>query len=158
MTRFSYILNDSADTVERKNHDYGSSFANIRDKYGPIAFHVRIADKLARITQLNKSEAKVDESILDTLQDIIGYCTLEIAYCTGEGFRNILGWELVEDACKAYDTYKDKRVAYGTEVYKSWLDSSWGMYENFNNPEYLYTMIKDTAMEIVYREEVNERG
>jgi uncharacterized protein (UPF0335 family) len=149
MSRFNQILTDAADLVERKNHDYQGSYKTIRDKYGPVGFHVRIADKLARIEQLNKAEAKVDESILDTLRDIIGYCTVEINYVTGKPFKCITEIDVTPHA---WELYKVDR-SYGTQAFKRWIDASWEMYEKYGNPEYLYTMIKDTAFEIMYREE-----
>lgn len=81
MSKFKEILQPIAELLERKNTDYGNSFDRIRDKRGPVAFYLRIEDKLNRLERLDSASALVtDESIDDTLQDIIGYCTLEINY------------------------------------------------------------------------------
>lgn len=78
---FDVILGQIANLLEKKNHDYGDSYTVLRDKYGPVAFYVRIADKLNRIEQLDRSDQLVDnESIIDTLRDMIGYATLELRY------------------------------------------------------------------------------
>ena len=67
--------------VERKNHDYDNSFDKTMDKYGDTAYFLRIEDKLNRLINLSKKEAKVnDEKVEDTLKDIIGYTLLMIKY------------------------------------------------------------------------------
>ncbi|SPF51165.1 conserved hypothetical protein [Candidatus Desulfosporosinus infrequens] len=79
--KFSEILNPIADLIERKNTDYGNSYDQLRDKYGPVGFYIRISDKLNRIEQLDNNPAQVkDEAIEDTIRDIIGYATLELNY------------------------------------------------------------------------------
>lgn len=81
MSRFNDILQPIGELLTRKNTDYGSSYYDLRDKYGPVGFYVRLADKMARIEQLDKAGAQVkEESVIDTLSDIIGYATLEIDY------------------------------------------------------------------------------
>lgn len=81
MNKYAEILNPIAELIQRKNTDYGDSFSQLRKKYGPVGFHIRIADKLNRIEQLDKSEALVNgEAVEDTISDIIGYCTLELQY------------------------------------------------------------------------------
>ena len=63
---------------ERKNHDYGGSFANLRREI-PQAILVRIYDKYSRLkTLLNGTGPKVDESIEDTLKDLANYCIMEL--------------------------------------------------------------------------------
>lgn len=71
-----------AKLVERKNNDYGNSFAKTMDEYGSSAYFIRIEDKLNRLKHLLSSESKalVNESIEDTLSDIIGYTLLMIDY------------------------------------------------------------------------------
>ena len=67
--------------VEKKNHDYDNSFDKTMDKYGDTAYFLRIEDKLNRLINLSKKEAKVnDEKVEDTLKDIIGYTLLMIKY------------------------------------------------------------------------------
>jgi hypothetical protein len=65
----------------RKNNDYGSSYFELRDEYGYVAFLVRLADKFARLKHLAENKpAFEDESVEDTLKDIVGYCLLELYY------------------------------------------------------------------------------
>lgn len=75
------IALEIAELVERKNHDYDNSFDKTMDKYGDTAYFLRIEDKLNRLINLSKKEAKVnDEKVEDTLKDIIGYTLLMIKY------------------------------------------------------------------------------
>lgn len=67
----------------KKNHDYGNSFGNQLAKHGPIVFKIRMEDKISRLCTLLTTDAQVkDESIEDTLRDIIGYCILFIHHYT----------------------------------------------------------------------------
>lgn len=64
---------------EAKNHDYGDSFARVREQY-PQSINIRLWDKLLRLDQLNSGvEAEVkDEKIEDTLMDMANYCIMEL--------------------------------------------------------------------------------
>lgn len=74
-------LQPIAALLARKNRDYGNSYALLRGEYGSVAFHLRLADKLNRLKQVDGSGALVsDESAIDTIRDIIGYCALELVY------------------------------------------------------------------------------
>lgn len=76
------IAGQIAEMVERKNKDYGNSFDKTLLEYGMTAFFLRIEDKLSRLKSLNKSNSEplIDESIEDTLKDIIGYTLLMINF------------------------------------------------------------------------------
>ena len=75
------IALEIAQLVEKKNHDYDNSFDKTMDKYGDTAYFLRIEDKLNRLINLSKKEAKVnDEKVEDTLKDIIGYTLLMLKY------------------------------------------------------------------------------
>ena len=75
------IALEIAQLVEKKNHDYDNSFDKTMDKYGDTAYFLRIEDKLNRLINLSKKEAKVnDEKVEDTLKDIIGYTLLMLNY------------------------------------------------------------------------------
>lgn len=65
----------AADLLERKQSDYGS--ANIM-RFGLDGLKVRLWDKIARYNNLTRQDAADvrNESIEDTLKDIVGYCTL----------------------------------------------------------------------------------
>lgn len=81
MNDFLEILKPVADLLQRKNTDYGSSYDELRDEFGELAFIIRLSDKLARLKTLVKQDAKIkSESKQDTIKDIIGYCTLELRY------------------------------------------------------------------------------
>lgn len=74
-TSIDSILDESFNLGVSKNNDYGSE--NIL-KFGIIGIIVRLGDKIARYKNLstNKAEQKVkDESLKDTLMDIINYAT-----------------------------------------------------------------------------------
>ena len=76
---FREITTRMAEVYRAKNHDYGNSFAKLREKY-PISILIRLADKLNRLdTLLMGDAAKVkDESIDDTLLDLANYAVMEL--------------------------------------------------------------------------------
>ena len=81
MNEFMAILAPVAELLQRKNADYGDSYNETRREFGPVAILMRLNDKFARLKTLTNQKAQVDdESIEDTLEDIIGYCTLELRY------------------------------------------------------------------------------
>ena len=78
---FNTLLDQIKDTHEKKNHDYGNSFAKSMDEFGMLAAAIRLSDKLNRFKSLIKSEAQVkDESIEDTLLDMAAYAIITIEY------------------------------------------------------------------------------
>jgi len=81
---FLVELQPIAALLVKKNKDYGNSYAKLRDGYGTVAFHIRLADKLSRLKQVDGNGTLVlDESAIDTIRDIIGYCALELVYRKG---------------------------------------------------------------------------
>lgn len=75
------IAIEVAELVEKKNRDYGNSFDKTLEEYGDTAYFLRIEDKLSRLKSLSKKDApEINESIEDTLKDIIGYTLLMINY------------------------------------------------------------------------------
>lgn len=76
------ICDNLAKTLIDKNSDYGNSFDKTMDEYGAVALIVRLEDKFNRLKNLSaNNEVKVkDESLLDTIQDIAGYCVLALNY------------------------------------------------------------------------------
>ena len=72
----TYLLTSSEilNTVIKKQRDYGHK--NIA-KFGITGLVIRVHDKVARVENLMKKEkyvnAVLDETMLDTLMDIIGY-------------------------------------------------------------------------------------
>ena len=76
---FREITIKMADVYAAKNHDYGNSFARLRERY-PISILIRLFDKLNRLETLLTDECvKVkDESIEDTLLDLANYAIMEL--------------------------------------------------------------------------------
>lgn len=81
---FNTLLDQIKDTHEKKNHDYGNSFAKSMDEFGMPAAATRLSDKLNRFKSLIKSEAQIkDESIEDTLLDMAAYAIMTVEYIRG---------------------------------------------------------------------------
>lgn len=77
---FDAITNELKDTYIKKNHDYGNSFDKSIDKFGLTAAVVRMNDKMERLGSLMNKDAKVDESIRDTVMDLANYCIMTAMY------------------------------------------------------------------------------
>lgn len=75
-TAFNTIANELTALYQRKNADYGNSFADTWRKLGPVSGITRISDKFNRLCNLmatkDKQQVK-DESIEDTLSDLACY-------------------------------------------------------------------------------------
>ena len=79
MTTFKDILNKMYEIYERKNADYGNSFAKSYEEFGLVSPVIRLSDKVERLKTLCNKEAQVqDESIIDTLIDIAVYAVLTV--------------------------------------------------------------------------------
>lgn len=76
----SRICDELTALYERKNHDYGDSFAKSFTEYGMAMPCIRLEDKLNRLKALTRSnEQKVsDESIDDTLMDLANYAIMTL--------------------------------------------------------------------------------
>ena len=59
----------------RKQHDYGHN--NITN-FGIIGVAIRICDKIARIDNLSKRNQPINESLVDSYIDIVGYAMISI--------------------------------------------------------------------------------
>ena len=72
------IAKEIGELVEKKDKDYNSAFSKTLKEYGNVAYFLRIDDKLNRLKNLmlNNTNAEVNESVEDTLKDIIGYTLL----------------------------------------------------------------------------------
>lgn len=73
------ICNKLNETYENKNHDYGDSFSELRERF-PNAILVRLFDKYMRLESLlsGKNQKVIEESIYDTLLDMANYCIMEL--------------------------------------------------------------------------------
>lgn len=80
---FTLLATQMTETYKRKNADYGDSFSQSVDKYGPLAAHIRMNDKINRLKSLvlRKQTAQVnDESIADTFLDLACYAIMLLVY------------------------------------------------------------------------------
>lgn len=67
---------DIVTKVEQKDNDYGSAFAKGVEEFGWYEYLVALGHKYRRIKALtieNKEQQVKDESVKDTITDIIGY-------------------------------------------------------------------------------------
>lgn len=77
------LAKQMSDTYRKKNADYGDSFSASIDRYGSLAAHVRMSDKINRLQSLvvRKQTAQVkDESIADTFLDLACYAVMRLVY------------------------------------------------------------------------------
>lgn len=72
------IANEIGQLVEKKDKDYNSAFSKTLKEYGDVAYFLRIDDKLNRLKSLllRSKDAEINESVEDTLKDIVGYTLL----------------------------------------------------------------------------------
>lgn len=71
------ILDEVIEIILRKNADYGDAW----QRHGVAGVLVRLSDKSLRLQNLEGREALVvDESVTDTLIDIVGYAALGLLH------------------------------------------------------------------------------
>lgn len=90
------IALDVVELVEKKDHDYNHAFRKSYEEYGMAAYCIRIQDKINRVKALgiDKKEQLVDnESIKDTVTDIMGYSLLMLCILEAEEEESILRME-----------------------------------------------------------------
>lgn len=78
---FNEIIHTMLDTYERKNKDYGNSFALTYAEYGDVMSAIRLEDKLRRFKQLTTKSVTQqvnDESVDDTLLDLANYAVMTL--------------------------------------------------------------------------------
>jgi len=78
--KFSEILLEMRETYEKKNSDYGNSFAETIQEFGFIPAVARINDKVKRMKNIVKGQKMniKNESLRDTILDTSVYCILTI--------------------------------------------------------------------------------
>jgi len=76
--RLSHIVEEIANLVAEKNHDYGDAWQT----FGCFTALIRINDKLLRVKNLSdgKPALVVGENIVDNLHDVIGYAALALMW------------------------------------------------------------------------------
>lgn len=73
------IISEIHNTYKIKNADYGNSFGEQYQEHGLLSAVIRLDDKMRRLKQLNKQEAKVkNESIRDTVLDLANYAIMTV--------------------------------------------------------------------------------
>lgn len=77
---FTALTRETAQTYEAKNADYGNSFDKSLDKRGLVAALVRMEDKMNRLDSLVDKEARVEESMRDTLMDLANYAVMTVRW------------------------------------------------------------------------------
>lgn len=90
------IALDVVELVEKKDHDYNHAFRKSYKEYGMAAYCIRIQDKINRVKALgiDKKEQQVDnESIKDTVTDIMGYSLLMLCILEAEEEEAMLRME-----------------------------------------------------------------
>lgn len=73
------VVGRMKDIYASKNADYGNSFEMTLDKYGIIGAIIRMQDKMNRIDGYYwkaDEDKKVDESLIDTLEDLGNYAIM----------------------------------------------------------------------------------
>lgn len=77
--RIEEICSSVEELLKKKNHDYGNSFSLQFEKYGVMSAMIRMDDKMRRLDNLiSGSKAQVEESIEDSLRDLVGYGILAL--------------------------------------------------------------------------------
>lgn len=80
VTQHKLICDTLTEIYKQKNHDYGDSFAKVREIVHNSVL-VRLMDKLERLkTLMGKGEQAqvIDECVDDTLMDMANYCIMEL--------------------------------------------------------------------------------
>lgn len=74
--RHSDICQELNGIYSRKNHDYDDAFGKSYRKLGEVSALTRMYDKLERLIALHNSESQVDESKIETLNDLANYAIM----------------------------------------------------------------------------------
>lgn len=86
---YDAVLKEMKDTYDRKNSDYGNSFEKTLNEFGLTPGIAQIYHKFERVKQLVKSpDAKVNESMRDSLLDMCNYIAMTVAWMDKEGKEN----------------------------------------------------------------------
>lgn len=78
---FLEISNQVAETLNKKNTDYGDSFHDVYEKFGDVSSYIRLSDKLGRLENavLGRDLLVTEETIEDIYWDIAGYAILTLS-------------------------------------------------------------------------------
>ena len=75
---FKKIVNQMADTYEKKNSNYGDSFGKLFEELGAVAGLVPLYNKLHRVTSLIQGDKNHFESLEDTFIDMACYAIMNV--------------------------------------------------------------------------------
>ncbi len=77
------VQQEALELFKRKNADYGDAYKT----YGPVGVIVRIGDKIARLSQVSRTQVRMvdDESLRDTLIDLHNYAAMAISLMDERG-------------------------------------------------------------------------
>lgn len=81
---FTALTQEMVQTYEAKNADYGNSFDKSLDEFGLVTSLVHMTEKLNRAKQLSRQDARVDESMRDTLMDLANYAVMTVLWMEAE--------------------------------------------------------------------------
>ena len=125
-------------TYERKNSDYGNSFAETHKLFGAVAGLTRIHDKLNRIAQLSsgKEQKVLDEKLMDTVLDGATYCLMEIEQMTGKNLWDIAAANLADSWPIPFPA--EKYIAY---LMNDMLNADEAVLKNLGSPEYFLSCV-----------------
>jgi len=73
---YNRIVAEMREIYLAKNADYGDSFRASWREWGMIAAVVRMDDKMRRLKKLLKADARVPETVRDTLLDLANYAIM----------------------------------------------------------------------------------
>lgn len=73
------VCNELAQTLIKKNRDYGDSYRKLKEEYGDMVLIFHETEKLERLKTLQKQGSLVNESKSDTKMDGAGYYILDEA-------------------------------------------------------------------------------
>ena len=76
LSQYDAVTNVAREIFERKNKDYGDSFAI----YGPVGVIVRLGDKIQRLSSVSKNGISFveTEKLEDTLFDLANYAKMAL--------------------------------------------------------------------------------
>jgi len=87
LLQYHIVTNIAREIFERKNKDYGDSFA----LYGPVGVIVRLGDKIQRLSSVSKNGISFveTEKLEDTLFDLANYAKMAIMLLKENQFQNV---------------------------------------------------------------------
>lgn len=119
-TQMKNVQHEALKLFEKKNRDYGDSFA----RYGPIGVLMRMGDKISRLQSITKNGVVLvnDEQVRDTLIDLHNYSAMAVMLLDE-------GKELTIEEASYNDVIYDESISnnhYKRSVFVGFVLSSFG--------------------------------